>query len=76
MATSDRLKQGARRLAARRGQALPDGSFPIRNKRELSDAIQALGRAKDPARAKRHIIQRARKLGAISMLPDSWHVKS
>jgi hypothetical protein len=40
-------------LAARRGQALPDGSFPIRNRSELSDAIQALGRAKDQARVKR-----------------------
>jgi hypothetical protein len=62
-------------LAARRGQALTDGSFPIRNRSELSDAIQALGRAKDQARVKRHIIKRARALGAVSMLPDSWGVK-
>jgi hypothetical protein len=45
MATPNRLRQGARMLAAKRGQALPDGSFPIRNRAELSDAIQALGRA-------------------------------
>lgn len=63
-------------LAAEKGHALPDGSFPIRNGSELSDAIQALGRAKDTAKAKRHIIKRARALGLIKKLPDSWGVRS
>lgn len=61
--------------AAKRGFALPDGSYPIRNKSELADAVQAFGRAKDKARTKRHIVKRARALGATGMLPDSWAVR-
>lgn len=72
--TPGRLKQGARMHAAKRGYALPDGSFPIRNRSELKDAIDAFGRAKDQTRAKRHIIKRARALGAVSLLPDTWGV--
>ncbi len=57
-----------------RGVTLPDGSFPIRNKRDLRKAILAFGRAKDKPRAKRHIIARARALGAVDLLPESWNV--
>lgn len=54
------------------GKALPDGSFPIENKGDLGNAIRAIGRAKDPAKAKAHIKARAKTLGATDMLPDSW----
>jgi hypothetical protein len=63
-----------RRSMAKTGLALPDGSFPIRNKTDLGNAIRAIGRAKDRDRAKKHIIKRARSLGAMSMLPESWGV--
>jgi hypothetical protein len=63
-----------RKGLASRGQALPDGSYPIRNKSDLSNAIQAYGRAKDKGRAKAWIIRRAKALGATGMLPDSWSV--
>ena len=59
---------------AEEGKALPDGSFPIVNKSDLSNAIQAFGRAKNKDRAKRHIIKRARALGAVDMLPDTWKI--
>lgn len=59
---------------ASKGHALPDGSFPIVTKGDLSNAIQAFGRAKDKDRARRHIIKRARALGATDMLPDNWNV--
>ena len=59
------------RLAAE-GDALPDGSFPIRNRSDLRNAIQAIGRAKNPAAAKTHIVKRARALGALADLPDDW----
>ncbi len=39
-----------RRKLAEDGKALPDGSFPIRNREDLKDAIQSYGRAKDKAR--------------------------
>jgi hypothetical protein len=61
-----------RRKLAERGEALPDGSFPIRNKGDLKDAVQSYGRAKDKAEAKRWIKRRARELDAEDELPDDW----
>lgn len=66
---------GRRRKLAKRGEALPDGSFPIENLSQLKDAVQALGRAKDKVRAKRHIIKRAHALGCVSALPTDWKVQ-
>lgn len=64
--------QDERQAAADKGHALPDGSYPIENKQDLKNAIQAVGRAKDPAKAKAHIKARAKDLGATDMLPESW----
>lgn len=61
-----------RESMAKEGTALPDGSYPIGNKEDLSNAIQAFGRAKDKAAAKRHIIKRAKALGAEAMIPANW----
>ena len=61
-----------RRKLAERGEALPDGSFPIRNKKDLKDAVQSYGRAKDKAEAKRWIKRRARELDAEDELPEDW----
>lgn len=54
------------------GAAMPSGGFPIRNESDLRNAIQAYGRAKDKAAAKRHIMKRARALGLTKLLPESW----
>lgn len=56
------------------GAAMPDGSFPIENGSDLENAVRALGRAKNPAAAKRHIILRARSLGLTAKLPEDWKV--
>lgn len=61
-----------RKKLAKKGQALPDGSFPIANTSDLHNAIKAIGRAKNYSKAKAHIISRARALGATKMLPDGW----
>jgi hypothetical protein len=61
-----------RKGLAKKGAALPDGSFPIANEQDLRNAIQAFGRAKDKGRAKAHIIKRARALGLTKLLPDGW----
>jgi hypothetical protein len=61
-----------RKRMAKGGTAMPDGSFPIANAQDLKNAIQAIGRAKDPAKAKAHIRKRARALGLTDLLPDSW----
>jgi hypothetical protein len=63
-----------RQAMADRGEALPDGSFPIANVSDLENAIHAIGRAKDPAKAKAHIIARAKSLGATDKLPQDWSV--
>jgi hypothetical protein len=54
-----------RKKSAEKGHALPDGSYPIENVEDLKNAIQAIGRAKDPAKAKAHIKKRARALGEV-----------
>lgn len=68
--------QDQRDHAASTGAALPDGSFPIQNTSDLKNAIHAVGRASDPAKAKAHIISRAKSLGATDLLPDNWVGKS
>lgn len=62
----------ARHALAKSGAALPDGSFPIVTTGDLKNAIQAIGRASDPAAAKSHIKRRASSLGASEMLPATW----
>lgn len=57
---------------ADKGQALPGGGFPIKNEQDLKNAVQAIGRAKDPAAAKAHIIKRAKALGQPDLIPESW----
>jgi hypothetical protein len=61
-----------RKAAAKSGHALPDGSFPINSVGDLKNAIKAYGRAKDKAKAKAHIISRAKALGESKLLPESW----
>lgn len=61
-----------RQQMAGRGQAMPDGSYPIANEQDLKNAIQSFGRAKNPAAVKRHIITRARALGLTDLLPEEW----
>jgi hypothetical protein len=61
---------------AKKGQAMPDGSFPIANVDDLHKAIQAYGRAKDKNAARKHIMKRARALGKSSEIPESWTTAS
>jgi hypothetical protein len=61
-----------RKAAAKSGAARGDGSFPIQNRQDLLNAIRALGRAKNPDAARRHIIKRARALGLTALLPKDW----
>lgn len=64
--------QQQRQNLADKDQAMPDGSYPIRNTADLKRAIQAYGRASDKPATKRWIIKRARELDAMDMLPESW----
>jgi len=64
-----------RKKDAKAGRAMPDGSYPIDNCSDLKNAIQAIGRAKDPGPVKAHIKRRKASLGCPEVdLPDSWAV--
>lgn len=65
--------QEERERLAKKGHALPDGSYPIVDREDLENAIQAIGRAKDPDKAKRHIKKRARELGLEELIPEGWN---
>ena len=64
--------EDSRTSMAQAGQALADGSFPIKDEADLKNAIQAYGRAKDKTAAKAHIMKRAVDLGMEEMIPLSW----
>lgn len=66
------FSQSERDDAADSGQAMPDGSFPIKSTQDLRNAVRAVGRAKNPAAAKAHIKKRARALGRTDLVPDDW----
>ena len=61
-----------RERMAEAGTAMPDGSYPIATAADLRNAIQSVGRAKDYAKAKAHIIRRAKEMGMLNMLPTEW----
>ena len=58
------FSEGRRKKLAKSGAAMPGGGFPIVNREDLANAKQAIGRAKNPAAARRHINDRAKALGA------------
>lgn len=61
-----------RKKLAKKKEAQPDGSYPIRNEKDLKNAIQAIGRSKDVEKTKRWIKKRAKELGKEDLLPDTW----
>jgi hypothetical protein len=71
MSTADREK------AAKRGQAMAGGRFPIKNRGDLENAIRAVGRAKGGEEGRqavrRFIVKRAKALGMQNLIPDTWN---
>lgn len=62
-----------KRMAAN-GQAMDNESYPIADKEDLTRAVRAVGRGGSSHDAiRRHIISRARSLGASSEIPDNWN---
>ncbi len=63
------FSEGQRASLAREGEALPDGSYPIRNCDDLRNAVHAYGRAKESHRAAvaAHIRKRHRELGGCGI---------
>lgn len=71
-AKSYESKQAVHERDEDKDEAMLDGSFPIRNTQDLKDAIRSVGRAKDPAAARRWIKKMARELGETDLLPEDW----
>lgn len=72
------MNTAARKKAAAAGVAMPGGRFPIRSRADLENAIRAVGRVQPPTEAargtvRRFIIKRARALGAMDAIPDTWN---
>lgn len=61
-----------RAMLAKRGLAMPDGGYPIRNRKDLRNAIQAYGRGNSKDDVQRWIKRRAKQLDAEDMLPENW----
>jgi hypothetical protein len=61
-----------RRRMAESGDAMPDGSYPIANKKDLMNAIRSWGRGGSDPKVKAHIKRRAKALGAEDMIPENW----
>jgi DNA-binding ferritin-like protein len=74
VATAGGPSEAVREELAKKGEALPDGSYPIRNVAELKKAIKAYGRSNpgDRAKVRRHIQKRARSLKSADLIPDEW----
>ena len=60
-----------RKELAKKGLALPNGSFPIVNIEDLKDAIKTYGLAKNKDEAAKWIAKRAKALGAEDLIPDT-----
>lgn len=62
--------------AAANGEALPDGSYPTRDREELEHAIEAYGRETgNKAELRRYLIRRAYALNSADLIPDDWELE-
>lgn len=54
-----------------------DGSYPIEDCADLKNAIQAIGRSKDPAATKKHIKSQKARLGCPDVsIPEGWDAEA
>jgi 8-oxo-dGTP pyrophosphatase MutT (NUDIX family) len=62
-----------RKDLAKKGEAMPNGKYPIRNSQDLKDAIKLSGASDMPKeKVKAWIKKRAKELGLESELPEEW----
>lgn len=62
-----------RKDLAKKGEAMPNGKYPIRNSQDLKDAIKLSGASDMPKeKVKAWIKKRAKELGLESELPEDW----
>jgi len=61
-----------RKQLADKGQALPNGGFPIENKGDVENAVKSIGLAKNRSEAIAHIKSMAKKLNCTDLIPANW----
>ena len=61
---------------AEAGVAMPDGSYPIKSADDVENAVRDYNRSGQKPTSRRHIIARAKAIGAESALPDDWTKKA
>ena len=68
------ISRDEREKLAKKGHALADGSYPIRDVEDLKNAIQAYGRSKKSERTevRKHIMKRAHQLNFRHLIPEEW----
>ena len=68
------VSRDEREKMAEKGEAMKDGSYPIRNVEDLKKAISSYGRSKESERAmvRKHISKRANALKVRHMIPEEW----
>ena len=65
-----------RKDLAKKGEAMPNGKYPIRNRQDLKDAIKLSGASDMPKeKVQAWIKKRAKELGLESELPEEWKSK-
>lgn len=65
-----------RKDLAKKGEAMPNGEYPIRNSQDLKDAIKLSGASDMPKeKVRAWIKKRAKELGLESELPEEWKSK-
>lgn len=65
-----------RKDLAKKGEAMPNGKYPIRNSQDLKDAIKLSGASDMPKeKVQAWIKKRAKELGLESELPEEWKGK-
>ena len=71
---AEKYSDADRAAMAKSGDALPDGSYPIKDQEDLANAIHAVGRGGDPhGTIRKHIMARAKALGLSKMIPSDWN---
>lgn len=66
-----------RKDLAERGEAMPNGKYPIRNSQDLKDAIRLVGASDmSESKVKAWIKKRAKELGLENELPKDWIEKT
>lgn len=71
---ADKYNADDRKKMAKSGEAMPDGSYPIKDSEDLQNAIHAVGRGGSSHDAiRKHIIARAKALGLSDRIPSDWN---